>query len=342
MTSIGDRLRQERLRRGLDIYQLADQTKINASMLEAIEADDLEKLPGRFFTRSFIRQYAKALGLDDDEFDSELRRLTAAEQPPVSEDTQSVVETSAFSPIPAEKSLGGSSRHSLGALIAFVLVMAVASLLYTLWQRTRGTSRPEAASAAEVRRPPSQGARAGTGAPAAAVQPHAAESGAAQSAPALSGAASKATVPSPPAGQSPAATAAPEAASSVPLGETAGVRLQVHATAVAWIRVIADGKILYSGLLQPNESKSFEGKAQMTSANRRARSRPGNVEWEAGRRDRPRGSAAHGPIYARRIQGSRHHSSKDPGRERRALTAAPRVRSLSSRSNSRRPRALIC
>ena len=68
MTSIGDRLRQERLRRGLDIYQLAEQTKINASMLEAIEADDLEKLPGRFFTRSFIRQYAKALGLDDDEF----------------------------------------------------------------------------------------------------------------------------------------------------------------------------------------------------------------------------------------------------------------------------------
>jgi len=262
MTSIGDRLRQERLRRGLDIYQLAEQTKINASMLEAIEADDLEKLPGRFFTRSFIRQYAKALGLDDDEFDSELRQLTAAEQPPVVEDAQSVAEPSAFSAIPAEKGPGGSNRHSLGALIAFVLVMALASLLYTLWQRTRGTSRPETASAAEVRKPSSRGA------PAAALQPPGAESTAPQqqteSKPVQPGAASKAPVPAPPAGQSPAATAAPEAVSSVPAGETAGVRLQVHATAVAWIRVIADGKTLYSGLLQANESKSFEGKAQIS------------------------------------------------------------------------------
>ena len=246
MTSIGDRLRQERLRRGLDIYQLAEQTKINVSMLEAIEADDLEKLPGSFFTRSFVRQYAKALGLDDDELDSELRRLTAADEPPLPSDAQFVPETPAFSAIAAEKNSGGNSRHSLGALIAFVLVMAVASLLYTLWQRTRGMGRPEAAPAAEVRKPPEAPSES---APAAAPQPLAAESGApsqeTESAP---------TQPE----------AASEAASPVPAGETAAIRVQLHATGAEWVRVIADGTTLYSGLLQPNKSKSFEGKAQMS------------------------------------------------------------------------------
>jgi cytoskeleton protein RodZ len=265
MTSIGDRLRQERLRRGLDIHQLAEQTKINASMLEAIEADDLEKLPGSFFTRSFIRQYARALGLDDEEFDSELRRLTAAEQPPVSADTQFVPETSAFSALPVEKSPAGSSRHSLGALIAFVLVMAVASLLYTLWQRTRGTGRLEEAPAAEIGKPPEPPSES---APAAARQPPAAESASprqeTQSASAQPRAASEAPAPASPAGQSPAATAEPEAVSPVPAGETAAIRVEVHATGVAWIRAVADGTTLYSGILQPNESKSFEGKAQMS------------------------------------------------------------------------------
>ena len=261
MTSIGDRLRQERLRRGLDIYQLAEKTKINASMLEAIEADDLEKLPGRFFARSFVRQYAKALGLDDDDLESELWRLTSTAEAPASEDAHFAPETRAFAPPAAEAASGGSSRQSLGALIAFVLVMAIASLIYTFWQRSRTASKPETAPAAEVHRLPEPASRseaAGTGAPAAAPRSPAAQTEAAQP-----GAATQAPGSPEPAGQSQIATAVPEVASSVPAGETAGIRLQVRATREAWVRVIADGKTIYIGTLQPNQSKSFDGKAQM-------------------------------------------------------------------------------
>jgi cytoskeletal protein RodZ len=46
MTSIGERLREERLRRGLGVEQIAERLKINPSMLTAIETGDLDRLPG--------------------------------------------------------------------------------------------------------------------------------------------------------------------------------------------------------------------------------------------------------------------------------------------------------
>jgi cytoskeleton protein RodZ len=239
MTSIGDRLRQERLRRGLDIGRLAEQTKINASMLEAIEADDLDKLPGSFFTRSFVRQYARALGLDEDQFEPELKRITGIEEASVPEAESGRRELEFPPPVPAASSGSGRSRHSLGALIAFVLIVAACSGIYTLWQRTRDTGQ---AARAEAARAPA--ARASEPVPQtttpAPVTP--------------------ATAPT----TAPAASPAPvETTSSLPPGETAQIRIQLHAMGTAWVRVIADGRILYSGTLQQNESKAFDGKASM-------------------------------------------------------------------------------
>ena len=67
MTSIGDTLRRERLRRGLDLDKVAAETKIGRHQLEAIEANQFDRLPGGVFARSFIRQYARLLELDDEE-----------------------------------------------------------------------------------------------------------------------------------------------------------------------------------------------------------------------------------------------------------------------------------
>ncbi|HOK46320.1 MAG TPA: helix-turn-helix transcriptional regulator, partial [Bryobacteraceae bacterium] len=64
MNSIRDKLREERLRLGLTIEQISEATKINPGLLEAIEANEWDRLPGAFFTRSFIRQFADALGID--------------------------------------------------------------------------------------------------------------------------------------------------------------------------------------------------------------------------------------------------------------------------------------
>src|SRR5437899_738942 len=74
MTSIGDTLRRERLRRGLDLDKVAAETKIGRHQLEAIEANQFDRLPGGVFARSFIRQYARMLELDDEEILKELKQ----------------------------------------------------------------------------------------------------------------------------------------------------------------------------------------------------------------------------------------------------------------------------
>ncbi len=47
--------------------QLANITKISVSALEALERNDVSRLPGGIFSRAFIRSYASEVGLDPEE-----------------------------------------------------------------------------------------------------------------------------------------------------------------------------------------------------------------------------------------------------------------------------------
>src|SRR5690349_5142660 len=75
MTSVGETLRRERVRRGLELEQISRELKISARFLGAIEDDDFEKLPGGVFAKSFVRQYARMLGLEEEELAGEVQRV---------------------------------------------------------------------------------------------------------------------------------------------------------------------------------------------------------------------------------------------------------------------------
>jgi len=62
--SFGARLRQQRERQQIALTDIADRTKINRSLLEGLERDDLSNWPAGIFRRSFIRAYAQAIGLE--------------------------------------------------------------------------------------------------------------------------------------------------------------------------------------------------------------------------------------------------------------------------------------
>jgi transcriptional regulator with XRE-family HTH domain len=79
MATLGQRLREEREKRGLTIEELARRTRINARYFEAIERGDTASLPGGFFYRSFIRQYARLVGLPEDAYRGEIERSLAEE-----------------------------------------------------------------------------------------------------------------------------------------------------------------------------------------------------------------------------------------------------------------------
>lgn len=64
--SFGNRLRLQRERQQLPLTVIAERTKIKASLLEALERDDVSHWPTGIFRRSFVRTYAQAIGLDPD------------------------------------------------------------------------------------------------------------------------------------------------------------------------------------------------------------------------------------------------------------------------------------
>lgn len=67
MNDFGGKLRLARERRGISLRQISATTKISIAALEALERNDISKLPGGIFSRSFVRSYAAEIGLDPDE-----------------------------------------------------------------------------------------------------------------------------------------------------------------------------------------------------------------------------------------------------------------------------------
>lgn len=63
----GQILRAARQERGLSLDDAERATRIRREFLEALEADDYERLPPPVYTRGFIRSYARWLGLDPDQ-----------------------------------------------------------------------------------------------------------------------------------------------------------------------------------------------------------------------------------------------------------------------------------
>lgn len=71
MADIGSKLKSAREEKGLSIEDVEKTTKIQSRYLTAIENNEFDKLPGDFYVRAFIRQYAQVVGLDGKELLSE-------------------------------------------------------------------------------------------------------------------------------------------------------------------------------------------------------------------------------------------------------------------------------
>src|ERR1041385_6555643 len=67
MPTLGEELRQRREQRGISLAEISETTRIGTRFLKAIETDNFSILPGGIFTRSFIRAFAKHVGMNEDE-----------------------------------------------------------------------------------------------------------------------------------------------------------------------------------------------------------------------------------------------------------------------------------
>jgi len=265
MTSIGEILRRERLKRNLELGQIAQELKISARFLEAIEAGELDKLPGGVFTRSFIIQYARLLGLDAEEIAGQLQRtLDPPPEVPASVEEPKPADSAIRVPRVEEWEAIGASRFrwssSLAAAALVLVVMLACSGLYTWWQYTRRPvpaheSPPVAAvkpapPPAPIEQPPSPAVQPSTA-------PAETQSPSATPAPAPA----PATEPPAPAVKAPSPGGAPPpvpVAGAPASNPNAAVRVELTADESVWVLARSDGKYLFSGTLGAKESRTIE------------------------------------------------------------------------------------
>ncbi|MGH9307952.1 MAG: helix-turn-helix domain-containing protein [Vicinamibacterales bacterium] len=73
--TFGPRLRAERERRGISLETIAAVTNVSAELWDGLERNDFSRWPSGIFARAFVRDYARAVGLDADEVIDEFCRL---------------------------------------------------------------------------------------------------------------------------------------------------------------------------------------------------------------------------------------------------------------------------
>jgi cytoskeleton protein RodZ len=76
---IGQVLEQARVRAGLEIADIEEQTKIRAKYLRALESESWAELPNPAYAKGFLRTYGQLLGLDAEALVDEYRRQVESE-----------------------------------------------------------------------------------------------------------------------------------------------------------------------------------------------------------------------------------------------------------------------
>ena len=249
MTSVGDILRNAREEQGRTTSEIARELCILQRYVAAIESGDVANLPGLFFYKSFVRQYAAILALDKKYILPQLEALSAVVEPSPRPDIRvldPLVEQAnrRFVPdIPLSWSVAG--------LAAVVLLC---SGFYAWWTRT--PARAAATEAVRLVNPPVPAATAVVGKiPASAQTPS-------NTPPAETPAAADAqATPAKPVEARPIANSEPEALSG---GALSGIVLKFSATERTWLSISSGGREVFSGILEPSESKTLTGLATGT------------------------------------------------------------------------------
>ncbi len=137
MQTLGQQLRAEREKKGLTIAELAGRTRIRAIYFEAIEADKPEQFPGRFFYRSFLRQYAGLLELSESVVRPEIERSLAEEQAETAEREATVQGFKPdIPPMPTGRSnVREETRRWMIRLAGLLGVLVLCSIVYFSWQK---------------------------------------------------------------------------------------------------------------------------------------------------------------------------------------------------------------
>ncbi|MBD7936654.1 helix-turn-helix domain-containing protein [Cytobacillus sp. Sa5YUA1] len=125
MTELGSRLKEARLQKGMSLDELQTVTKIQKRYLIGIEEGNYRIMPGKFYVRAFIKQYAEAVGLNHeellDEYKSEIPATTNEDIP----EKLSRVQTS--------KNISPSTSKLLDVLPKVLIIVFIIGVLAVIY-----------------------------------------------------------------------------------------------------------------------------------------------------------------------------------------------------------------
>ncbi|SOB93515.1 cytoskeletal protein RodZ [Ureibacillus xyleni] len=126
MTELGTRLKEARLSKGYSLDDLQDITKIQKRYLVGIEEGNYSIMPGSFYVRAFIKQYAEAVGLDADEILEEFKKELPNQ--PTEEVAQSISQS------PTRRKLNTrSTNRLLETMPKIIVALFIVVIILAIW-----------------------------------------------------------------------------------------------------------------------------------------------------------------------------------------------------------------
>jgi len=122
----GERLRAARTAAGLTLQGVADDLHLGVDVLEALERDDYERMPGRVFVRGYLQKYARLVEVPADALLAAFDAQFAAEGG----------EAPGLHTVVSARQIRSQARSSHTAVraVTWIVVLVLAALLLTWWQ----------------------------------------------------------------------------------------------------------------------------------------------------------------------------------------------------------------
>ncbi|MEH2999293.1 helix-turn-helix domain-containing protein [Bacillus pumilus] len=129
MTELGKRLIEAREEKGMSLEDLQTVTKIQKRYLLAIEQGNYDIIPGKFYVRAFIKQYAEAVGLNPEQLFEEFRKDVPSTYNDEVSDKLANIKPQRELPKPASKVL-----ELLPTILIIGGVLVVIAIIYVIVQ----------------------------------------------------------------------------------------------------------------------------------------------------------------------------------------------------------------
>lgn len=124
---VGERLKEARQAKGYTLDDLQQITKIQKRYLVAIEEGNLNVLPGNFYARAFIKQYADTVGLNGDQLLSEHTDTIPSPQDKNYVESVAAKQTRAGN---KKDNIINELQQHLPTILVVILVIAITGAIY--------------------------------------------------------------------------------------------------------------------------------------------------------------------------------------------------------------------